>query len=127
MNFTGKLNAGMSNFAQSMRNGADNCKLDGKIAEQQKRIKVLTKEIGNLVLVRLEAGDEMSPEIMERYQAILAAKEEIEMLEKDRKITKVVCPGCGAKTSADMKYCGKCGSPMCVGFKEAAEKKNEEV
>ena len=97
MNFTGKLNAGMSNFAQSMRNGADNCKLDGKIAEQQKKIKILTKEIGNLVLVRLEAGDEMCPEIMERYEAIKEAGKEIEMLEKNRKITKVVCPSCGLK------------------------------
>lgn len=112
MSFTGKLNAGMSNFTKSMKNGADNYKLDGKIAEQQKKIKVLTKEIGNLVLIRLEAGDEMSPEIMERYQAILAAREEIETLEKDRKVTKIVCPNCGARTSADMKYCGKCGACM---------------
>lgn len=110
MSFTGKLNAGMSNFARSMRNGADNCKLDGRIAEQQKKIKMLTREIGNLVLVRLEAGDEMCPEIMERYNAIKHAKEEIETMEKDRKVTRIVCPGCGAKTSADMQYCGKCGA-----------------
>lgn len=112
MSFTGKLNAGMSGIARSMKNGADNCKLDGKIADQQKKIKVLTKEIGNLVLLRLEAGDEMSPEIMERYQAILEAKEEIETLEKDRKVTRIVCPDCGAKTSANMKYCGKCGAEI---------------
>lgn len=37
------------------------CRIDGKIAEQQKKIKVLTKEIGNLTVVRLEAGDEMCP------------------------------------------------------------------
>ena len=54
----------------------------------------------------------MCPEIMERYEAIKEAGKEIEMLEKNRKITKVVCPSCGLKTSADMKYCGKCGSPM---------------
>ena len=30
--------------------------------------------LGNLALVRLEAGDEMCPEIMERYNAIKAAK-----------------------------------------------------
>lgn len=112
MSFTGKLNAGMSSFARSMKNGADNYKLDGKIAEQEKRIKMLTKEIGNLVLVRLEAGDEMCPEIMERYEAIKAMKEEIETLEKDRRVTKITCPKCGVKTSANMKYCGKCGAEM---------------
>lgn len=112
MNLTGKMNAGMANFAQSMKNGADNCKLDGKIAEQQRNIKRLIKEIGNLAVVRLEAGDEMSPEIMERYSAIKEAKEKISELEKGRKVSSAVCPSCGAKTSIGMKYCGKCGANM---------------
>lgn len=112
MKFTGKLNAGMTSFAQSMKNGADNCKLDGEIAKQQKKIKELIKEIGNLAVVRLEAGDEMSPEIMERYVAVKEAKEKISELEKERKISSAVCPSCGAKTSIGMKYCGKCGANM---------------
>lgn len=112
MSFTGELNAGMSNIAKSVRNSADNFKLDGKIAEQQKKIRILTKEIGSLALVRLEAGDEMCPEIMERYLAICEAKEVIAALEKERKTTKVICPNCGAKTSVDMNYCGKCGTSM---------------
>ena len=112
MSFTGELNAEMSNIARSIRNGADNLKLDGKIAEQQKKIKVLTKEIGRLTLVRLEAGDEMCPEIMERYSAICEAKEVIATLERDRRTTKAICPNCGAKTSVDMNYCGKCGASM---------------
>lgn len=109
MSFTGKANAGMAKFAKSMKDGMDNCKVDGKISEQQKQIKKLTTEIGNLALLRLEAGDEMSPEIMERYLAIKEAKEVIAELEKEKKITVIVCPKCGAKTSIDMKYCGKCG------------------
>lgn len=112
MNVTGKLNAGMSSIVKGMKNGANNCKLDGKIAEQQKKIKVLTKEIGNLALVRLEAGDEMCPEIMERYSAIKEAKEMISTLEQERKMAIVMCPKCGAKTSADMKYCGVCGASI---------------
>lgn len=85
MDITGTINAEMSKMARSMRNGIDNCKTDGKIAEKQKLIKSLTREIGNLALVRLEAGDEMSPEIMERYEAIKAAKEEISVLESEKK------------------------------------------
>lgn len=112
MKLTGKLNAGMASFAQSMKNGADNCKLDGEIAKQQRKIKELIKEIGNLAVVRLEAGDEMSPEIMERYTAVKEAKEKISELEKERKISSAVCPSCGAKTSIGMKYCGKCGANM---------------
>ena len=110
MDVTGTINAGMSKMARSMRNGVDNCKTDGKIAEKQKLIKSLTKEIGNLAIVRLEAGDEMSPEIMERYEAIKAAKEEIVVLESGKKKSIVICQKCGYKTSVDMKYCGKCGT-----------------
>lgn len=112
MSFTGKANAGMTKFAKSMKDGMDNCKVDGKISEHQKQIKELTKEIGNLALLRLEAGDEMTPEIMERYQAIKKAKEVIAELEKEKKITTIVCLKCGAKTSVDMKYCGKCGAEL---------------
>lgn len=112
MNFTGTINSGMSKLSRGMKNGVDNCKLNGKIAEQQKKIKMLTREIGNLTIVRLEAGDEMSPEIMERYEAIKAAKEEIAALTKERKVTTVVCKECGAKTSIDMNYCGKCGANL---------------
>lgn len=109
MNITGTVNAGMRKMAGSMKNGVNNCKVDGKIAEQQKRIKRLTKEIGNLALVRLEAGDEMCPEIMERYEAIKVAKEEITVLNSEKKKTNVICQKCGTKTSIDMKYCGMCG------------------
>lgn len=112
MSFTGTVNAGMSKFTQSMKNGANNCKLDGKIAEQQKKIKQLTKEIGNLTVIRLEAGDEMCPEIMERYSVIKEARERILELEKEKKITTIICPNCEAKTSADMKYCGVCGAGL---------------
>lgn len=112
MNFTGKLNAGMASLAQNMKNGADNCKLDGEIAQQQRKIRQLIKEIGNLAVVRLEAGDEMSPEIMERYAAIKEIKEKISELETERKVSIAVCPRCGAKTSIGMNYCGKCGANM---------------
>ena len=110
MSITGKLNAGMANLAKNMKNGVDNYKVDGKIAEQENKIKALEKEIGNLVLIRLEAGDEMSPEIMERYAAIKEAREVIAVLENEKVQTAVVCPICGAKTSLDMNYCGKCGA-----------------
>lgn len=114
MSFTGTANAGMTKFAKSMKNSVDNYKVDGKIAEQQKMIKVLTREIGNLAVVRLEAGEEMSPEIMERYAAIKEAKEMIAELEKDKnkKRTTIVCPECGAKTSVSMRYCGVCGAGL---------------
>lgn len=112
MSFTEKFNVEMSNIARSMRNGVDNCKIEGKIAEQQMKIKTLTKEIGNLAVIKLDEGDEMSPEIMERYEAIKEARKKIENLKTDKKYSKVECPVCGEKTSADMNYCGKCGAGL---------------
>ena len=112
MNITGTINAGMSKMARGMRNSVDNCKTDGKIAEQQKKIKVLTKEIGNLALARLEAGEEMSPEIMERYEAIKQAQGKIAAFEGEKKKTTIICEQCGTKTSIEMKYCGACGTSL---------------
>ena len=112
MDVTGTINAGMSKMTRSMKNSVNNCRIDGKIAEKQKMIKTLTREIGNLAVVRLEVGDEMCPEIMERYEAIKLAKQEIEVLEGEKKKTKTICQVCGAKTSIDMKYCGACGTAL---------------
>ena len=121
----GTFSAGVASMKKGMKDSGDSCKLEGKIAEQQKLIKKLTKEIGNLAIVRLEAGDEMCPEIMERYQAILEAKAEIESLEKGRKVVKIVCPVCGHKTSAKMNYCGKCGAALRENENAAAEEAAE--
>ena len=121
MTFTGKFNAGMADMTKAMKNAADNYKLDGKIAEQKKLIKMVTREIADLVVLRLDAGDEMAPEIMERYNLIKEARAVIEELEKERKTTKVVCPNCGMKTSAEMNYCGKCGTRVKEDVEEASE------
>lgn len=112
MNITGTINAGITKMTGCMKNGVNNCKVDGKIAEQQKKIKTLAREIGNLALIRLEAGDEMSPEIMERYEAIKVAKEEITVLNNEKKKTNVICQKCATKTSINMKYCGMCGAQL---------------
>lgn len=119
MNFTGKMSAGMTSFKRSMKNGVDNCKLDGRISEQEKIIKELKKEIGNLAFIRLEEGDVMCPQIMERYEAILEAREIIRSVEEERVVVKSVCPVCGAKTYVGMKYCGECGAQIVEEMVEA--------
>ena len=106
------LNAGFESIKKGMRDGADNYKIEGKIIEQKKEIKRLTKEIGTLTILRLEAGDEMCPEIMERFDAIKAAQAEIEVLENSIKTSKLVCPRCGAKNSNRMNFCGQCGTAL---------------
>jgi ribosomal protein L40E len=112
MSFTGKLNEGVATIASTVKTGVDHCMLEGKILEQQKKIKQLTREIGNLTIFRLDEGEEMSPEIMERYSAIQEARNEIAELEKGKDGDVSLCPKCGAKISAGMKYCGKCGAEL---------------
>ena len=108
----GTLNAGLESVKKGVQDGADNYKIEGKIIEQKKEIKRLTKEIGTLTILRLEAGDVMCPEIMERFDGIKAAQAEIEVLENSRKTAKLICPGCGAKNSKRMKFCGQCGTAL---------------
>ena len=101
--------AGMSDF---LRTNADDCQIDLKIAEQERLIRKLTSEIGNLAVLNLDNGEEMSPEIMERYEIIKTAKQKIEEMRADKKSASRECPKCGAKVPSGMKYCGECGSPL---------------
>ena len=108
--FFGKCGAGMSAAAISMKRSAANTKKDGKIADAEKSIATLTREIGNLTVLMLDGNKTVGPDIMERYDAILEARKAIEMAESEKVYTKTVCPVCGKKTAAGMKYCGCCGS-----------------
>ncbi|MBR1816719.1 MAG: hypothetical protein IJ763_08460 [Lachnospiraceae bacterium] len=111
-NFTGKMSAGLAGTAQAMKNGKDNFKLNGQIAEQEKMIKNLTNELGNLVLIQLDAGEKFNPAVMERYEAIKEARQVIETTSSAKKVKKMICPKCGSKTATGMNYCGVCGAKI---------------
>lgn len=128
MSIAGTINAGVSKAAKCVKDGMDNCKIDGQIAEWQKRIKTLTKEIGNLAIIRLEAGDQMSPEIMERYEAIKEARAMIEELDSSKvKDEGTYCPACGMKAPEGMKFCGACGTSLDAIIEEEKEDEIVEV
>ena len=112
LSITGNFYADMAGIADLIKGSADDYILDGNIVEQQKIIRKLTEEIGNLTLLKLEEGEEMSPEVMERYEVIKEAKQKIEEMKADKKTVFVECPECGAKASVNMKYCGSCGSAL---------------
>ena len=108
----GKMNAGIGYTIHGMKNASVNCKLDGKICGEEKRIRELTAEIGRLTVKSLDEKRSLGPEITERYEAICAAREKIRKTEQDRIVTKLTCPKCGAKTAAGMRYCGVCGEML---------------
>ena len=112
MKLAGKMNEMTASTIKTMKNSAESLKLEGKIAGEEKKIKALTAEIGNLALISLDSGEQMGPEIMERYAAIEAARKNIKAAISEKPVTKAVCPSCGAKTSVGMHYCGACGTAL---------------
>ena len=108
--FFGKCGAGMASAANSMKRSATNTKQDGKIAGAEKSIASLTREIGNLTVIMLDGNKTVGADIMERYKAILEARKSIKEAEAEKVYVKTVCPVCGKKTAAGMRYCGCCGN-----------------
>ena len=88
--FMGKCLAGMASAAGSVKTSMSNTKQDGRIVDLERRIAALTSEIGSLTLLRLDAGDSGSDQttrpIMERYEAILEAREAITAAEGEKNI-----------------------------------------
>jgi hypothetical protein len=129
MEFSDKFNEGVATVASTVKSGVDICLLEGKILEKKKRIKKLTKEIGNLAVINLDCGAVMSPEITERYAAIKEAREEIEDLESGKagnSSDENVCPSCGEKVAEGMKFCGSCGAEVGEKAEETAEEAEPE-
>lgn len=110
--FIGKMGAGIDCTIQGMKDASANCKVDGKVCGKEKEIQELTAEIGNLAVKSLDEKRNLGPEILERYDAILAARKAIQEAEKDRVAKKITCPKCGAKTRVGMRYCGHCGQKI---------------
>lgn len=112
MKFTGKVSSGMSSAGQSMKNSVESYKLAGVVATEEKKICALTAEIGRLALLQLDAGDQMGPQMMERYTAIDAARQRVKTATAEMPTSKVICPKCSGKTILGMQFCGNCGAPL---------------
>ena len=112
MNLETKLRTAADDMVNGLKTTATNCILDGKIAAQEKIIDTMTREIGTLAVHALDQGTVMPPEIMERYEAVQAARDAIREAKTEKQAGKSVCPECGAKTESGMKFCGACGARM---------------
>lgn len=112
MSIIDDLNAGVNSAVKACKNGSESIKNRVKISEQEKIIERMTNEIGNLVLIELDNGKELSPAIMERYGAIKAAREIIAETKVEKNDGAKICPSCGKKTVSDMEYCGYCGTKL---------------
>lgn len=107
--------------ANAVRKGADSCKQTVSTVEQERIIRKMASEIGNLVLIELDEGKEYGPAIMERYATIVEARKIIEDAKKEQEPVKKICPICGKSNSLEMKYCGFCGADMSIIPEETPE------
>lgn len=110
----------------AVKKGTDSCKQTVGTVEQERLIKKMTAEIGNLIMVELDEGKTFGPAIMERYATILEARKIIEENKQEQAPTKKTCPVCGKANSLDMKYCGFCGADMDIIPEEQAEETTDE-
>lgn len=123
-NVMGKCCAATASAMNGMKRSMKNCRRDGDIVDQQKRIDDLTREIGAITVVKLDqrgsaldaqgapAAKAMEEAVMERYRGILDAREAIDASEQSKELRRAVCPVCGQKTLAGMRYCGCCGAEI---------------
>ena len=108
-NVIGKCYAGAAGTMNGLKMVNANFKLDGKSAEAEKTIQIMTREIGNLTVRMLDGSRNVGPDIKERYEAILAARKVIDEAQSSKVKKYTVCPHCRKKTGAGMHYCGWCG------------------
>ena len=113
-NIMGKAYAGTARAVKDMKTANANFRQDGKVADAEKTISAITREIGNLTVIMLDGNREVGPDIKERYMAIVEARRIIAEAEAGKVYTKTVCPHCGKKTTAGMHYCGWCGELLSV-------------
>lgn len=123
MNLMDSLNSGVNSAMKACKSGTENIKIKAAISEQERIIEKMTEEIGNLVIIDLDNGTQLSPAVMERYEAIKAAREIINEIKIDKpEVIKRVCPSCGKKSTGDMMYCGHCGSKLEIDTESAEDK-----
>lgn len=120
------INAGVNSAMKACKNGTDSVKAKAKIVEQERLIEKMTAEIGNLMVVELDNGQDASPAIMERYEAIKVARAIIAELEVEKSDGSKVCPNCGKRSIGELAYCGACGTKLVLPEEMAVEAPVEE-
>ena len=87
MSIIGKTYAGTAKAVNGMKTANRNFKQEGKVADAEKTISDMTREIGRIATA-----------------------------EAEKVRNKVVCPHCGRKTTSGMHYCGWCGQSLSASL-----------
>lgn len=138
MAFFDKLNDLAKSAGEKTSNAIESGKLSLKINSEEKKIAAACGKLGELLLAKLDAGETFGEDIMAVYseitgcrELIAATQEELENLKApkeaapeertvaaedtaaaDNAAGTKFCIGCGAKLSADARFCPECGKPQ---------------
>lgn len=130
------LAAGAANKANA---AIENGRLNLKISGEEKKIDTYTLNIGQLMLDKLDAGEQFDDEVMALYASIQASRQVITAaraeIEANRQAEDAeaepadgpFCPNCGKPVSGEDRFCAQCGAKLqAEAPAEAEEPKPEE-
>ncbi len=87
-------------------------KVNKQISQQEDLIKETYVTMGKQVFSDFANGAELTPELKEKCEGIVSAKETIEELKKKILVIKniKICPNCKTEMALDIAFCPKCGT-----------------
>ncbi|MCR4771175.1 MAG: zinc ribbon domain-containing protein [Oscillospiraceae bacterium] len=128
MAFFDKLNGIAQSVGEKTSNAIESGKLSLKINGEEKKIAAAVVKLGELFLARLDAGEAADEETMAVYSEIIGCREVIAATQEELENLKAAkesgaesrtveegtkfCTACGAKVSADARFCPECGKPQ---------------
>ena len=115
------LAAGAANKANA---AIENGRLNLKISGEEKKIDTYTLSIGQLMLDKLDAGEQFDDEVMALYASIQASRQVISAARADIEANRQAedaegepadgpfCPNCGKPVAGEDRFCAQCGAKL---------------
>ena len=116
------LAAGAANKANA---AIENGRLNLKISGEEKKIDTYTLNIGQLMLDKLDAGEQFDDEVMALYASIQASRQVIAAARADIEANRQAeaaaeaeagdgpfCPNCGKPVAPEDRFCAQCGARL---------------
>jgi rubrerythrin len=110
-NFSKKVGDAAKTAAKKSGELVETTKLNMTINSEEDKIKKLHNEIGKLVYIKFEGGNNFEPDINSICQQIMEVQKNIDSIR--RKVLEIknakTCPNCKSEMEINIMFCPKCG------------------